>query len=73
MWQDIEGRKKETHGRILLPSFMEQNLEAELLKMLAYFRWEKCRTGNGSAVEQLPLSIAYRRVYGLFAVLQKEQ
>ena len=27
--------------------------------------------GNGSAVEQLPLSIAYRRVYGLFAVLQK--
>ena len=33
MWQDIEGRKKETHGRILLPSFMEQNLEAELLKI----------------------------------------
>lgn len=48
MWQDIEGRKKETHGRILLPSFMEQNLEAELLKMLAYFRWEKCRTEMGA-------------------------
>ena len=26
MWQDIEGRRKDTHGRILLPSFMEQNL-----------------------------------------------
>lgn len=48
MWQDIEGRKKETHGRILLPSFMEQNLEGELFKMLAYFRWEKCRTEMGA-------------------------
>lgn len=48
MWQDIEGRKKETHGRILLPSFMEQNLEGELFKLLAYFRWEKCRTEMGA-------------------------
>ncbi len=48
MWQDIEGRKKETHGRILLPSFMEQNLEGELMKMMAYFRWEKCRTEMGA-------------------------
>ena len=48
MWQDIEGRKKETHGRILLPSFIEQNLEAELMKMMAYFRWEKCRTDMGA-------------------------
>lgn len=48
MWQDMEGRKKETHGRILLPSFMEQNLEAELMKMMAYFRWEKCRAEMGA-------------------------
>lgn len=48
MWQDIEGRRKDTHGRILLPSFMEQNLEGELIKMLAYFRWEKCRTEMGA-------------------------
>ena len=48
MWQDIEGRKKQTHGRILLPSFIEQNLEAELMKMMAYFRWEKCRTEMGA-------------------------
>ena len=48
MWQDTEGRKKETHGRILLPSFMEQNLEAELMKMMAYFRWEKCRSEMGA-------------------------
>lgn len=48
MWQDIEGRRKETHGRIMLPSFMEQNLEGELFKLLAYFRWEKCRTEMGA-------------------------
>lgn len=48
MWQDIEGRRKQTHGRILLPSFVEQNLEGEIMKMLAYFRWEKCRTEMGA-------------------------
>lgn len=48
MWQDIEGRRKQTHGRILLPSFVEQNLEGEVMKMLAYFRWEKCRTEMGA-------------------------
>lgn len=48
MWQDIEGRRKETHARILLPSFIEQNLEGEIFKMLAYFRWEKCRTEMGA-------------------------
>ena len=47
MWQDIEGRKKDSHGRILMPIFLEPDLEQETLKMLAHFRWEKCRTDMG--------------------------
>lgn len=48
MWQDIEGRKKNTHGRVLLPSFIETDLGTEILKMMAHFRWEKCRTDMGA-------------------------
>ncbi len=48
MWQDIEGRKKQTHARILLPSLIEQDLGQEILKMIAHFRWEKCRTDMGA-------------------------
>lgn len=48
MWQDIEGRRKDTHGRILLPALLEQNLEGEIGRMLAHFRWEKCRTDMGA-------------------------
>jgi hypothetical protein len=47
-WQDMEGRKKESHGRILLPALMEQNLEQEILKLMAHFRWEKCRSEMGA-------------------------
>lgn len=48
MWQDIEGRKKNTHARILLPSFLEGDLGTEIVKMMAHFRWEKCRTDMGA-------------------------
>lgn len=47
MWQDVEGRRKDTHGRILLPILLEPDLEQEILKLMAYFRWEKCRTDMG--------------------------
>lgn len=48
MWQDIEGRKKQTHARILMPALLEQDLGQEILKMMAHFRWEKCRTDMGA-------------------------
>lgn len=47
MWQDIEGRSKQTHARILMPSLLEQELSQEILKLMAHFRWEKCRTDMG--------------------------
>lgn len=48
LWQDIEGRVKQTHARILLPSLFEQDLGQEILKLMAHFRWEKCRTDMGA-------------------------
>ena len=48
MWQDLEGRNKSTHARILLPSFVEQDLPGVLVKMMAHYRWERCRTEMGA-------------------------
>lgn len=48
MWQDMEGRKKTSHGRVLMPSFLETDLEQELTKLMAHFRWEKCRSEMGA-------------------------
>jgi cAMP-binding proteins - catabolite gene activator and regulatory subunit of cAMP-dependent protein kinases len=48
LWQDIEGRVKQSHARILLPALFEQELSAEILKLMAHFRWEKCRTDMGA-------------------------
>lgn len=48
MWQDLEGRNKRSHARILLPSFMEQDLPGVVLKMMAHYRWERCRTEMGA-------------------------
>ncbi|MCH5252812.1 MAG: cyclic nucleotide-binding domain-containing protein [Lachnospiraceae bacterium] len=48
MWQDIEGRRKQSHARILMPSLLEQDLSQEIMKMMAHFRWEKCRTDMGA-------------------------
>ncbi len=48
LWQDIEGKRKNTHARVLMPALIEQNLEQEILKAMAHFRWEKCRTDMGA-------------------------
>lgn len=48
MWQDLEGRKKCSHARILLPSFIEQDLPGVIMKMMAHYRWERCRTEMGA-------------------------
>ncbi|MCR4604696.1 MAG: hypothetical protein K5639_01725 [Eubacterium sp.] len=48
MWQDIEGKQKTTHARILLPVLTENDINATMIKMMAHFRWEKCRTDMGA-------------------------
>lgn len=48
MWQDIEGKKRSSKGRIFMPILFEKDLEPEMVRLLSAFRWEKCRTDMGS-------------------------
>ena len=47
MWQEITGKRRTTSGRFLLPIFAEGDMEEVLLKVIARFRWELCRTIQG--------------------------
>lgn len=49
MWQEITGRKRNTPGRFLIPVLTEENLEGMLLELFGRFRWELCRTIQGTA------------------------
>lgn len=48
MWQTISGKQRNTPARFVLPQFMEGNLSDIILKMCAKYRWEMCRTIQGS-------------------------
>ena len=48
MWQDITGKRRSSKGRILIPILFEKDLEMEMVRALAAFRWEKCRTDMGN-------------------------
>ena len=47
MWQEITGKRRTTSGRFLLPVFAEGDMEEVLMKVMARFRWELCRTLQG--------------------------
>lgn len=49
MWQEIAGKRRTASGRILLPIFAEGDMEDAMLKAIARFRWELCRTVQGMA------------------------
>lgn len=49
MWQEIAGKKRKSSGRILFPIFSETDLSEEVMKAVARFRWELCRTIQGMA------------------------
>lgn len=49
MWQEITGKKRSTPARFLLPVFTDISLENLLIPILGRFRWELCRTVQGSA------------------------
>jgi hypothetical protein len=49
MWQEIAGKRRDTPGRFLLPIFTDNNLTALLTRILGRYRWELCRTMEGSA------------------------
>ncbi|MCD7826760.1 MAG: hypothetical protein LUH14_12490 [Clostridiaceae bacterium] len=49
MWQELSGRRRTSKGRFLLPIFMEGELYNEMIKLFGRFRWELCRTVQGSS------------------------
>ena len=49
MWQDISERRRDTPARFVLPVLTDVNLEELLLKLCSKFRWEMCRTIQGTA------------------------
>ncbi len=49
MWQNITGKKRNSQGRFLFPIFCEANLFLNIVKVCGRFRWEMCRTIEGTA------------------------
>lgn len=49
MWQEITGRRRDTPGRFLLPAFSDIELATILVRVLGRYRWELCRTVEGTA------------------------
>lgn len=47
MWQEIEGKRRVSPGRFMLPVFLSADISEILLKMVGKFRWELCRTIQG--------------------------
>ncbi len=49
MWQEITGKRKSNEGRFVLPIFTDLAVKDILVKLLGRFRWELCRSIQGSA------------------------
>ncbi len=46
-WQDIDGKRRDTPGRLMVPLFYVGNLDDAVIRMVAEFRWELCRRIQG--------------------------
>lgn len=49
MWQDITGKKRNSPGRFLFSIFSEADVFQNVVKVCGRFRWEICRTVEGTA------------------------
>lgn len=47
MWQEIEGKRRNSHARFLLPAFALSSVNDMLLKLFGRYRWEFCRMNMG--------------------------
>lgn len=48
MWQDITGKIRTSSGRFILPIIMESSLDDIMIQLFGRFRWELCRTVQGT-------------------------
>ncbi len=49
MWQEISCKKRDSAGRFLFPIMMDGAVDDQLIRVLGRFRWELCRTMQGTA------------------------
>lgn len=49
MWQEISCKRRDSAGRFLFPILAEGNLDDLLIRTLGRFRWELCRTMQGTS------------------------
>lgn len=47
LWQEIEGKRRDSSARMLLPIFMTENLDKALVSLCGEFRWEITKTEQG--------------------------
>ncbi len=47
LWQEIEGKKRTTPGRMLVPIFCLEDFSLSMARLCGEFRWEMCKTEQG--------------------------
>ena len=47
LWQEIEGKKRSTPGRLVISIFHTENLTDAMTRLSGEFRWEMCKTEQG--------------------------
>ena len=47
MWQEVEGKKRNTPARMICSVFEMEDLELTIIRMTAEFRWEMCKRIQG--------------------------
>lgn len=48
MWQEIDGKKRDTPGRFTLPAFTKQDLKDLIIQAAGSFRWQLCKKIQGN-------------------------
>lgn len=48
MWQEIEGRRRNTSARMMLPIFYLDDLRSAVVRLTGEYRWEMCKRVQGS-------------------------
>ncbi|MDD6551570.1 MAG: hypothetical protein PUF16_07295 [Lachnospiraceae bacterium] len=47
LWQEIEGKRRQSSARMLLPIIMSEDIGDNMVKLCGEFRWEMCKTEQG--------------------------
>lgn len=62
LWQEIEGRKRNSPSRMILPVFYMEDLDTAIVRMTGEFRWELCKriqSGRWNDVSEPSLTSEY--------------